>query len=50
MELKHTKQICIKVDYKDLDDFIRKTYGCDKYNFVADMELSNYSTWSHDVE
>lgn len=52
MELKFEEVQHYKVDYSDLDDFINHHFfnGSGKFNFVANEEASNDSSYNYHID
>ena len=50
MKLKCEKKVMIKCDYYDLDQFIQHHFNQSKYEFVADIEGNNYTSYTYNVE
>lgn len=49
-KLKCTKSFVIKVDYKDLELFVKRIYGLVDYSFVATQECENGSSHSFHID
>ncbi len=48
-ELQMKKKTVLYVDYSDLDTFICAEYGVTQYEFVADHEAGNMSSYEFDI-
>ena len=47
--LKIEKKVMIKCDYHDLNEFIKNELKLPQFEFIADEELNNDSTWTTNV-
>lgn len=48
--LKCEKKVMISVEYHDLEKFIQDELNLPEYDFIADEELNNDTTWTAKVE
>jgi len=49
-KLKMTVQTVYRVNYNDFTNYVQEVYGNPFYEFAADEEASNYSSYEYDVD